>query len=115
MELATGESSCSAVKLAKLEEKPIDDIVTQRRNLELIKNCKVGSISGKTFSSLVGDTFPARRAFIQEQAKSCVEIIDMCPYLGKVENVSSINSTDCAKHYNSIKPPKCIYLYKIPL
>ena len=75
-----GEPSCSAAKIAKLTEHNVDDEVTQRRNLELLKSYKIGSISGKTFQ--------ARRTFIQVEAKSCKEILGMCPYLGKVENVS---------------------------
>ena len=83
-----GEPSCSAAKIAKLTENKVDDEVTQRRNLELLKSYKIGSISGKTFSALVDETFQARRTFIQVEANSCKEILDMCPYLGKVENVS---------------------------
>lgn len=65
-----------------------DDTVTQKRNLDLLRDYKEGSISGKTFTTLINETFNERRKFIQTLAKSSCEVLDMCPYLGKSEHVS---------------------------
>ena len=52
-------------------------------------NCSLeGSLSAKTFSHLVKETFPMRRKFITEEAQSSKEILDMCPYFGKSPHVS---------------------------
>ncbi|XP_028415713.1 uncharacterized protein LOC114539287 [Dendronephthya gigantea] len=58
------KNGCPASKLAKISDSKVDDAVTQQRNLELLKDYQVGSISGKTFVTLVEDTYQARRKFI---------------------------------------------------
>ena len=95
MKLPTDNEATSrspAVKKAKIE-KSYDDETAQKRNLQVLRDWKVGvgSISGKTYSKLIEETFPARRNFIQQEAKSCAEILDLCPYLGDNEHVRYLN------------------------
>ena len=93
--------SCSAAKIAKINEKCPEDLISERRNLELLRDYKVGAISGKTFSTLVNETYNARRTFIQSEVKSCIEVLDMCPYFRKVENVSSLTLMSFSVLYKS--------------
>ena len=79
------ECNVPAVKKAKVV--PVDDQEAQSRNLKLLKDYKVGVISGKTYATLVNETFQARRDFIKNIASSCSEILDLCPYLGKADHV----------------------------
>ena len=64
----------------------INDSTTQKRNLELLRDWN--SLSSNTFTSLFEETFKERRGFIQNEATSCSQILEMCPYLGHVDNVS---------------------------
>ena len=83
-----GSSEPKPYKKARLANPAGDDEISQRRNLELLSNTEEGSLSSKTFSNLVKETYPMRRKFITEEAKSSREILDMCPYLGKSSHVS---------------------------
>lgn len=58
------------------------------RTWELLSNTEEGSLSTKTFSNLVKETYPMRRKFITEEAQSSKEILGMCPYFGKSAHVS---------------------------
>lgn len=73
---------------ARLASSAGDDDIAQRRNLELLSSTEEGSLSAKTFSHLVKETYPMRRKFITEEAQSSKEILDMCPYFGKSTHVS---------------------------
>lgn len=68
---------------ARLASSAGDDDIAQRRNLELLSellsSIEEGSLSIKTFSNLVKETYPMRREFITEEAESREEILDMCP------------------------------------
>ena len=75
-------------KKARLASTACDDDIAQRQNLELRSNTEEGSLSTKTFSNLVKETYPMRRKFITEEAQSSKEILDKCPYFGKSTRVS---------------------------
>ena len=65
----------------------VDDVFTQKRNLELLRDYKEESASERTYDTLVAETFKQRRKFIQSEATSSSEILELCPYLGRSENV----------------------------
>ncbi|CAB3994286.1 Hypothetical predicted protein [Paramuricea clavata] len=62
-----------------------DDEPTQKKNLELLRYAKKGSMSAKTYVGLVEDTFNYRRTFVQTLVSSVTEVLQMCPYLAKKE------------------------------
>lgn len=78
----------SVSKRAKISASEVDDVFTQKRNLELLRDCKEGDLSGRTYDTLIEETFKQRRKFVQSEAKSSSEILELCPYLGRSENVS---------------------------
>ena len=75
-------------KKSRLASSAGDDDIALRRNLELLSSTEEGSLSAKTFSNLVKESYPMRRKFITEEAQSSKEILDMCPYFGKSMHVS---------------------------
>ena len=67
-----------------------DDPEAEKRNLELLKNARTGTMSKKTYVSLMEETFAERRTFVTKTAGSSAEVLEMCPYLGKQEHVSDM-------------------------
>ena len=49
-------------------------------------------MSKKTYVILVAETFAERRTFVTMTARSSAEVLEMCPYLGKQEHVSDMNT-----------------------
>jgi hypothetical protein len=79
----------SSAKKAKLSTSTLqDDEPTQKKNLELLRYAKKGSMSAKTYVGLVEDTFNYRRTFVQTLVSSATEVLQMCPYLGEPKFVS---------------------------
>ena len=66
----------------------VDDVFTQKRNLELLTDYKEESLSGRTYGTLIAETFKQRRKFIQSEVASSSEILELRQYLGRSENVS---------------------------
>ena len=64
-------------KKARLVSPARNDDLSQRRNLELLSSTEEGFLSCKTFSNLVMETYPTRRRFFKEEAKSSKEILNM--------------------------------------
>jgi hypothetical protein len=82
------EKNVPVSKRAKISNSEVDDALTQKRNLELLRDYREGDVSGRTYDTLMDDTFKQRRKFVQSEAKSSSEILELCPYLGRSENVS---------------------------
>ena len=91
--------STGASKRVKLES-ATDNPVTQKRNLQLLRDYKQGSISGKTLSTLIEDSYEERRKFIVQSATSCTEILEMCPYLSSIQHVS-VACASCSLNANT--------------
>lgn len=66
------------------------DMETQKRNMALLKDYKIGAVSGKTHAALVDETFLARRKFIESEATSCANVLATCPFLNNKESKYSI-------------------------
>jgi hypothetical protein len=70
----------SSAKKAKLSTSTLqDDEPTQKKNLELLRYAKKGSMSAKTYVGLVEDTFNYRRTFVQTLVSSATEVLK-CAY-----------------------------------
>jgi hypothetical protein len=82
------EKNVPVSKRAKISNSEVDDALTQKRNIELLRDYREEDVSGRTYDTLMDDTFKQRRKFVQSEAKSSSEILELCPYLGRSENVS---------------------------
>ena len=78
-----------------------DDEVPQRRNFKLLSTTAEGTLSSATYANPVKEISQMRRKFVTQEANSCKEILNVCPYLGTPSQVSKFS----VSHYNIFKKP----------